>query len=224
MQLVLFDLDGTLIDSESGIVGSMLHAFAQMEVTASSREILRSFIGPPLRQSFPQVVGDDPERVERAVGHYRERFDALGWQEHEVYPGIAELVSELAGGGRQLAIVTTKVQVQAQRIIDHLPFGRHFARVYGPDGDGRHNEKAEMIADALRDFQVKAGQAVMIGDRNFDMLGARANDVRAVGVSWGFGSVEELQNAGAQAIAGAPIDLIELIHPDSAERRETRLG
>src|SRR5688572_15911857 len=129
MQLVLFDLDGTLIHSEAGIVGSLRHALDRLGHAAPPIEELRRWIGPPLRQTFPTVVGDDPARVELAVAHYRERFDMIGWREHEVYPGIAELVDQLAAQGRTLAIVTTKMQVQARRIIDHLPFGAHFAAV-----------------------------------------------------------------------------------------------
>jgi phosphoglycolate phosphatase len=211
MQLVLFDLDGTLIHSEAGIVGSLRHAFDRLGHTAPPLEELRRWIGPPLRQTFPTVVGDDPERVELAVAHYRERFDSIGWSEHEVYPGIAELVEALAARGLTLAIVTTKMQTQARRIIDHLPFGRYFAAVYGPSGDGQHSEKAQMIAQALADFGVASAQAVMIGDRHFDIEGAHKNGVRGLGVAWGFGSREELEQAGADAIAATPAELATLL-------------
>lgn len=211
MQLVLFDLDGTLIHSEAGIVGSLRHAFDRLGHEAPPLEELRRWIGPPLRQSFPKVVGDDPARVELAVAHYRERFDAVGWSEHEVYAGMAELVDTLAAHGRTLAIVTTKMQVQARRIVDHLPFGRHFRAVYGPNGDGQHSEKASMIAQALSDFGATPAQAVMIGDRHFDIEGARSNGVRGIGVAWGFGHREELEQAGADAIAATPQELAALL-------------
>jgi len=211
MQLVLFDLDGTLIHSEAGIVGSLRHALDRLGHAAPPIEELRRWIGPPLRQTFPTVVGNDPERIELAVAHYRERFDTIGWREHEVYAGIAELIEALAAEGRTLAIVTTKLQSQAQRIIDHLPFGRHFAKVYGPTGDGHHSEKAEMIAQALADFGVSPAHAVMIGDRHFDIEGARSNGVRGLGAGWGFGSHEELVQAGADAIAATPAELAALL-------------
>jgi phosphoglycolate phosphatase len=211
MHLVLFDLDGTLIHSEAGIVGSLRHAFAQMGHAAPPLEELRRWIGPPLRQTFPSVVGDDPQRVEQAVSHYRERFDSVGWAEHEVYPGIAEVIESLAAQGCTLAVVTTKLRTQAQKIIDHLPFGRHFRAVYGPSGDGSHSEKAAMIAQALQDFGAAPGQAVMIGDRHFDIEGARSNGVYAIGVGWGFGSREELVDAGADVIAAQPADLPGLL-------------
>lgn len=218
MQLVLFDLDGTLIHSEAGIVGSLRHAFERLGFAAPPLEELRRWIGPPLRQSFPQVLGDDPALIEQAVGHYRERFDSQGWAEHEVYAGIAELVENLHAEGRILAIVTTKMRGQARKIVEHLSFGRHFRQIYGPSGDGSHSEKAEMIAQALSDFGVAAENAVMIGDRHFDIEGARHNGVRGIGVSWGFGSREELLGAGAQAIAEHPADLASLVRrvPDPA--------
>ena len=216
MQLVLFDLDGTLIHSEAGIVGSLRHAFDRLGHVAPPLEELRRWIGPPLRQSFPKVIGDDPARVEQAVAHYRERFDAIGWSEHEVYPGIAELVETLAARGLTLAIVTTKMQAQARRIVEHLPFGHHFAAIYGPNGDGQHSEKAQMIAQALSDFGVAPAHAVMIGDRHFDIEGARANGVRGIGVAWGFGSREELEQAGSAAIAATPEALAGLLGAERA--------
>lgn len=216
MQLVLFDLDGTLIHSEAGIVGSLRHAFDRLGHLAPPLEELRRWIGPPLRQSFPRVIGDDPARVEQAVAYYRERFDSVGWTEHEVYPGIAGLVEALAAADHTLAIVTTKMRAQARRIVDHLPFGHHFREVYGPSGDGQHSEKAQMIARALTDFDVAPARAVMIGDRHFDIEGARSNGVRGLGVAWGFGSREELEQAGADAIAATPAELGALLQPVEA--------
>nr|WP_062535616.1 HAD hydrolase-like protein [Mizugakiibacter sediminis] len=209
--LCLFDLDGTLIDSERGILACMRHAFACMGVEAPPAETLRGWIGPPLRQTFPDVVGDDPARVEQAVCHYRERFDAVGWAEHEVYTGMPDLIEALAADGHRLAIVTTKMRPQAERIVAHLPFGGAFARVYGPDAEGRHCSKAAMIAAALADFGAAPGDTAMIGDRRFDIEGARANAVAGIGVLWGFDSREELQAAGADALARDPGHLGRLL-------------
>jgi phosphoglycolate phosphatase len=211
MRLVLFDLDGTLIDSEAGIVGSIEYAFAQIGAEPPSREVLRTWIGPPLRVSFPQALGDDEARVEAAVGHYRTRFDSIGWAEHAVYPGMADVVTALAARGDRLAIVTTKVAVQARRIVEHLPFGEHFERVYGPEPGSRQSEKASMVKQALVDFGASAEDTTMIGDRSFDIEGARANGVRGVGVTWGFGGIDELRAAGADAIAGSPRELLGLL-------------
>lgn len=200
-RLNLFDLDGTLIDSEQGIVHSIEYALAKLGVASPSRESLRGWIGPPLRAMFPRVVGDDPAMIERAVACYRERFNDIGWREHTVYPGIGEVIDALASRGDRLAVVTTKADLYAERIVRGLPFGARFERVYAAAPGSRDIEKAAMIAQALRDFETDAGDAVMVGDRHFDIDGARANGVRAIGVGWGFGSCAELRDAGADAIA-----------------------
>jgi phosphoglycolate phosphatase len=218
-RLVLFDLDGTLIDSEPGITASLAHAFEQIGAELPAREVLRSWIGPPFRQTFPSVLGDDEARIVAAIDHYRDRFEDTGWSEHAIYDGIPELIEALAANGDALAIVTTKPENQARRIVEHFPFGEAFARVYGPHDRHEHRSKAEMIAQALDDFGARAEHATMIGDRHFDIEGARANAVRGIGVAWGFGSVEELLGAGAHAIAAAPRDVNELL---AGEIRATR--
>jgi len=204
VSLILFDLDGTLIDSEIGIVTSIEYALEKLGAPLPPREILRSWIGPPLRATFPLALGDDAEAVERAVALYRERFSAIGWQEHTVYAGIGDVVEALAARGATLAVVTSKVDLYAGKIVASLPFGAHFERVYAAGAQSRVSEKTELIAQALADFGRPAAQATMIGDRHFDIEGARANGVRAIGVAWGFGSREELRAAGADAIVEAP--------------------
>ena len=207
MSLILFDLDGTLIDSAPGIFSTLDHAFAQIGAQLPPPDVLRSWIGPPFWQSFPSVLGDDPVRIEAAIEHYRIRFEQTGWSQHAVYPGIAELIGGLTHAQHTLAIVTTKPQPQARLIIDNLPFGAAFTRVYGASISGRHCAKAEMIAQALADFSTDASDAVMIGDRYFDIEGARANRVRAIGVEWGFGSRAELVDAGADVIVDSANEL-----------------
>ena len=210
-RLVLFDLDGTLIDSEIGIVASIEYALAKLGAAIPSREALRAWIGPPLRATFPSVVGDDPDTVERAVALYRERFATIGWREHAVYPGIGAAVDALAERGIALAVITSKPDLYAGRIVESLPFGTRFAKVYAVAAHSSDSEKAEQIAHALAEFDLPASAAAMIGDRHFDIHGARANSVRAIGVTWGFGSREELTAAGADAIADTPAQLGELL-------------
>lgn len=211
MSLILFDLDGTLIDSEAGIVNSIQYALERLGAPSPPRADLRAWIGPPLRVTFPLALGDDHEAVERAVDYYRERFSTIGWREHVVYGGIDALVESLAGRGDRLAVVTTKPDLYAEKIVRSLPFGARFERVYAAQPGSRDSEKAAMIARALRDFSSVAEDAVMIGDRHFDIDGARANGVRAIGAGWGFGSHEELRAAGADAIAIDPPALRALL-------------
>ncbi|HEX5121710.1 MAG TPA: HAD hydrolase-like protein, partial [Rhodanobacteraceae bacterium] len=210
-RLVLFDLDGTLIDSEPGITACLAHAFERIGAPLPAREVLRTWIGPPFRQTFPTVLGDDEARIVAAIDHYRDRFEDVGWTEHAVYDGIPELIASLAERGDTLAVVTTKPESQARLIVDHFPFGSAFARVYGPSDRHSHRSKADMIADTLRDFGARAEQTTMIGDRHFDIEGARANGVRGIGVAWGFGSIDELIDAGAQSIARSPVELLSLL-------------
>ncbi len=207
--LCLFDLDGTLIDSEPGITACIRHAFDRLGVPAPSE--LRPWIGPPLRHSFAPLLGHDTARVEAAVDYYHERFATLGWREHAVYPGIAAAIARLRAAGHTLAVVTSKPERHARPIVESLPFGGAFDRLYGPDPSSAHSEKATMIAAALADFGAAPEQAAMIGDRRFDIEGAVANRVRGIGVLWGFGDREELQQAGAQDLARDPAHLAELL-------------
>ncbi len=211
MKLALFDLDGTLIVSEEGILGTIEHALARLGVSSPPRSELRGWIGPPLRATFPRVLGDDPARVEQAVAHYSERFGEIGWREHRVYDGVDAVVDTLAARGIALAVVTTKVDLHADPIVRSLPFGACFERLYAAAPGSRDCQKAAMIARALSEFGIAANEAVMIGDRHFDIEGARANGVRAIGVGWGFGSTDELREAGADAIAATPEELRGLL-------------
>jgi phosphoglycolate phosphatase len=206
-RLALFDLDGTLIDSETGIVASIVYALEKLGAAIPPREELRSWIGPPLRMTFPRVLGADAQTIERAVELYRERFAAIGWQEYTVYPGVAEAIAALAARGQRLAVVTSKPDLYAERIVRSLPFGAAFERVFAALPRSAHSEKAAMIAQALGHFDVPAHEAAMVGDRHFDIEGAKANGVRAIGVTWGFGDRAELEGAGADVIVTEAAEL-----------------
>jgi phosphoglycolate phosphatase len=208
--LFLFDLDGTLIDSEIGIFAGVRHSLATVGAESPDDDALRAWVGPPLRVSYAAILGDDSERIEAAVAAYGERFRDVGWSEHTVYDGIPELIASLSAAGHRLAVVTSKPLPHAGPIIAHLPFGHLFERVYAPDLSTSHSEKATMIAAALADFDQPAEDTIMIGDRLYDMEGAVANGVRAIGVLWGFGDREELEGAGAWKIASTPADIATL--------------
>lgn len=208
--LCLFDLDGTLIDSELGITACIRHALAKLDVPVPLE--LREWIGPPLRVSFAPLLDHDATRIEAAVGHYHERFATLGWQEHTVYPGVQAMIVDLHIAGHTLAVVTSKPLRHAAPIIEALPFGRRFEKVYGPDPSSPLSEKASMIAQALLDFKVPAHEAAMIGDRRFDIEGAVTTGVMGIGVLWGFGSRKELEEAGAHAVVAHPEDVFTLLH------------
>jgi phosphoglycolate phosphatase len=210
MAVLLFDLDGTLVDSAVGIGRCATHAFVSLGEPAPDEPTLRSWIGPPLRESFLPLLRD-AARVEQALAHYHERYDSIGWREHAVYEGIPDAVRTLASAGHRLLVVTAKNEPQARRIVEHLPFGDAFDDVVGASADGRLAHKPELIAEALRRHDLQASDCRMIGDRRMDMEGALHHAMPGIGVLWGFGGVDELTAAGASALASHPSQLASLL-------------
>jgi len=194
---VLVDLDGTLTDPFEGIAGCIRHAMRCMELSEPQEDELRGAIGPPLRPSFARLLAQHgaEERVEEAIRFYRERFSTVGLLENRVYPGVPEMLGELNNARCRLFVATSKPTVFAQRIVDHFGLAEYFAGLYGSELDGRLDNKAELIRFVLEQEGIAAHDAAMIGDRNHDVVGAKANGVCAIGVTWGFGSSEELEAA-----------------------------
>lgn len=205
---LFFDLDGTLVDSEAGIVASIARGFTGLGLEVPPPTQLRSWIGPPLRDSFADHLHGDAARVEQALALYREHYDASGWRQHRLFDGIAELIAALQAQGRQLAVVTSKNERFARRIVEHLPFADAFVDVIGASDDGVRRFKVDLIAEALRRLSLSAPQCVMIGDRKMDIEGAAAHAMRSIGVLWGFGDAAELRAAGAGALAATPAELL----------------
>lgn len=210
MATIFFDMDGTLIDSAAGITRCVAHALSRMGLPVPPERELRRWIGPSLRTSFAPLLRDDA-RVEEAVLHYRDRFEEIGWTEHEIYAGIAETVETLHAAGHRLAVVTAKNEPHARKIAAHLPFGHRFADIVGATVDGSRSHKPELIAEALRRLGVAPQDCWMIGDRHMDIEGARHHGLRHVGVLWGFGDEAELRGAGAERLASHPRELAALL-------------
>ena len=208
MSTLFFDLDGTLIDSAVGITRCVSYALERLDRPVPPPQELRRWIGPALRVSFAPLLRDT-EEVELAVAYYRERFDVHGWLEHEVYPGIAEVIETLHAAGHRLCVVTAKNEPHARRILAHLPFGHRFEQIVGASPDGRLSHKPELIGEALTRLGIASEGVWMIGDRHMDIEGARHHGLRSMGVLWGFGSEVELREAGATQLAGSPAELVE---------------
>ncbi len=202
---VLLDLDGTLIDPKPGILGSVQYALRQMGHEPPPMDELHWAIGPSLRTTFTRLIGAD--HAETAVGHYRQNYSNGAMYDCEVYAGIPEALAALADEGHRLVIVTAKPHVFARPIAEKVGLTSHFGAVYGPELDGTLDSKADLLAHVLRAEGIGPEQAVMVGDRQFDMLAASANGVAGVGVTWGYGTREELLDAGARALCLAPSDL-----------------
>lgn len=205
-----FDLDGTLIDSAVGITSCVAYALEKLQQPVPPMAELRKWIGPSLRTSFTPLLGD-AQQVEHAVALYRERFEVIGWQEHDIYAGIGDVVQGLHAAGHRLAVVTAKNEPHARRIVEHLPFGGCFENVIGATEDGSRSNKPELIAEALQRLSLQPTQCWMIGDRRMDVEGARHHAMRNVGVLWGFGGREELEAAGVGALASTPDELAVLL-------------
>jgi phosphoglycolate phosphatase len=205
---LFFDLDGTLSDPSEGIAGSVQYALQCLGRPYPDKSELQHYIGPPLRWTFPRLLGtDDSDLVETAIAYYRERYETVGLFENEVYLGIPELLQRLQSDGYPLYVVTSKPTVYSDRIIQHFGLDHFFIDVYGPELDGRFDEKSELVAFILRARTLDPSRTIMIGDRARDVESGRTNGTRTIGVTYGFGSLEEITAARPDEICHSPREL-----------------
>ena len=198
---IYFDLDGTLTDPYEGITKCILYALDELGFPHPDDDYLYSCIGPPLWDTFPELVGQELTR--KAVDLYRERFIDIGWQENELYDGILEALESIASAGHTLFVATAKPHMHAARIINHFGMGDFFHNVYGSELDGTRATKTELLEFAI-EKNPGTVERIMIGDRRHDLLGAINNGMTPIGVAWGYGSVDELEQAGATRIVEYP--------------------
>lgn len=211
-QTILFDLDGTLTDPGEGITNSVAYALEKFEIKNEDRSQLYKFIGPPLKNSFMEFFGFSEEDALKAIAYYRERFREKGMFENKVYDGIVELLSKLKHAGKKLIVATSKPEEFTLTILKHFDLLQYFDFVAGATMDGSRSEKEEIIHYALEHCQIEnLDETVMVGDRKFDILGAKANGIDSIGVLFGYGSLEELEMAGATYIADSPEMVEELV-------------
>ena len=207
-QYLLFDLDGTLTDPGLGITNSVMVALRKFDINVTDRTQLYPFIGPPLRDSFRVYYGFSDEQCERAVRYYREYFKKSGMFENEVYDGIYELLTRLKASGRSLVVATSKPEVFALEILRHFDLYRYFDLVAGATLNDVRNQKADIIKYALETLNITdKTSAIMIGDRKHDIIGAQENGLDTIGVLYGYGTCDELKNAGATYIANTTADI-----------------
>ena len=211
LRCIFFDLDGTLTDSGPGIVNSVAYALRKLGVEPPEPEQLRPFIGPPLLWSFAHFCGFDEEQCREGVRLYREYFTAGGIFENSVYPGIPEALERLRRAGFRLAVATSKPEQFSKKIISHFGLDKYFEAVCGASMDETRTEKAEVIRYALETLGAAAEESLMVGDREHDVLGAKAEGLPCLGALWGYGGREELTDAGASALAETPEEMAELI-------------
>jgi len=205
---IYFDLDGTLTDPHEGISKCILYALDELGFPHPGDDYLHSCIGPPLYETFPEMVGED--LTLRAIDLYRERFVEIGWLENKPYEGILDALEAIAQAGHTLFVATSKPQVHAKKIVDHFGMGQFVTTVYGCELDGTRSSKVELLEYAIAENPGSI-MRTMVGDRMHDLIGAIANDMRPIGVAYGYGSIEELETAGAIRIASTPANLPEVV-------------
>ena len=206
---ILFDLDGTLTDSGEGIINCVIYALEKFGLPIPPRENLRYFVGPPLHESFVKQ-GVPAERAEEAVAAYRERYVPTGMFENTPYPGVRELLEKLKAEGHTLYVASSKPEWMCVDILKHFDLANYFAQICGATMDTSRTNK-EAVIEYLIQENGRADNMIMGGDTKFDVLGAKAHGIPCIGVSWGYGSVEEMREAGATAIADTMEQLLNLL-------------
>jgi phosphoglycolate phosphatase len=211
--LILFDLDGTLTDSAPGVTRAAQYALNKMGFTVDDPDKLLSFVGPPLIKSFQGYMGSDETVLARALEHYREYYADQGIFENSVFSGIPEALAVLLEKGKTLAVATSKPTVYTDRILDHYRLRDFFTIVVGCDMDGSRTEKGEVIAEVLAHAEVKRLSCpVMVGDRKYDIIGARQNGIPVIAAGWGYGTREEFIREKPDYIADTIPDLLALLN------------
>lgn len=215
---ILFDLDGTLTDPGLGITSSVQYALRALGIEEPSLDRLDPFIGPPLSDSFREFYGLDEKQIDTAVAKYRERFRDRGIYENEIYPGIAQMLAQLKADGKSLSIASSKPTEFVERILDYFEIRAYFDHIVGSNMDGTRGRKEEVVEEALRRMALpgmtpaqKKAVVAMVGDRRFDIEGAKEHGLTSVGVSFGYAPEGELEQAGADFIVDTVEELCALL-------------
>ncbi len=209
---LFFDLDGTLTDSAEGITNSVAYALNKFGIIIEDKSVLTPFIGPPLVDAFMEYYEFSEEDAKKATEFFRERFRDIGIFENKVYDGVTELLEKLKESGFELIIATSKPEPFAKRILSHFGIDKYFSLIVGATFDDKISSKTEVIKLALSKLgDVDKTKVVMIGDRNHDILGAKATGLDSIGVLYGYGSLSELTAAGATHIADTVLDIGKIL-------------
>ena len=208
---ILFDLDGTLTESGTGIMNSARYALTKMGFSIPPEETLRLFVGPPLTEAFQTHCGMTEAEAGEAIRCYREYYAERGLFENAVYDGVPEMLSDLTAMGERLVLATSKPEHFAKRILSHFGLDTYFAYIGGALTDGRRKEKAEVIAYVLETTGADPARCLMIGDRRYDVEGAKTFGIPTLGVLWGYGTEKELTDAGASYLAAHPDEIKEIL-------------
>lgn len=209
IKAIFFDLDGTLTDSGPGIMNCAQLALDHFGIPVEDRAQLRAFVGPPLRQSFARF-GVPAEDIDEAIRVFRGRYVPVGKFENSPYPGIQDLLRELKEAGYALFVATSKPEVTAVEVLEHFQLAQYFDRICGASLEAGRESKADVITYLLAQIG-DPGQTVMVGDTDYDVIGAKAHGIPTIGVTWGYGEAAAMESAGAIALADTPQALRSLL-------------
>ena len=211
-KLVVFDLDGTLTDSMEGIANSAGYALKKMGMDDFDKKRLRKFMGPPIRNAFREIAGLEGEQIEQAVAFYREYYAEKGIFENNPYEGIKEMLANLADSGKVLSVATFKPEVYAVKVLEYFDLLKFFRHVSGSGLSDDKATKHDIIIDSIKNSgSPDPALCVMVGDRHHDVIAAKEAGIECVGVTYGYGSKEELMEAGASHIARSPKEVAKLL-------------
>jgi phosphoglycolate phosphatase len=207
---ILFDLDGTLTDSGEGIINCATLALEHFGLPVPSRQEMGVFVGPPLDKTFI-AFGVPADKAQEAIDVFRSRYVVVGKFENKPYPGIHELLETLQSQGHRLFVATSKPEVTALEVLEKFELTDYFEKIVGATFDGTRSHKADVIAYLLKEIG-NPEQMLMVGDTEFDVLGAAAHKIPTIGVTWGYGKVSAMEEAGAISIAHTMEELLEQIN------------
>lgn len=208
-KVILFDLDGTITDPKIGITKSFQYALQHFGIQVDNLDALEPVIGPPLKKSFSEFYHLSEDQIERAIEKYRERFSTVGLYENEIYDGMENLLKELSEAGYILEIASSKPTVFVEKICEHFKIKQYFTHIVGSFLDGRRGEKEEVVEEAIRLSKATPDHIIMVGDRIYDVIGAHKKGIAVIGVSYGYGGRQELEEAGADVIVDTVAQLRE---------------
>lgn len=214
-KIILFDLDGTVMNTKEGITKCAAYALGKYDIKVENVDSLDFFVGPPLHTTFRDVYGMDDEKSFKATEFYRERYKDIGIFECEPYEGIHKVLKELQEKGYLMGIATSKAELFAERIIERFDLKKYFTHITGSLMDNTRSDKIEVIEEAFKRFEVGSKytkeEVVMVGDRLFDIIGAKKAGIDSVGVRYGFAKGDELEQAGADCVVNTPEEIIKAI-------------
>lgn len=211
-QYILFDLDGTLTDSGDGIIKAIQYSLKYFGIEVKDLDDLRKFVGPPLRDSYKKFYSFDDEKAEIGIEKFREYYIDKGIYENKVYDGIEDTLKTLKENGKTLIIATSKPEVHAKIVLEHFNLTKYFDFIGGADLEETRVKKGDVIKYALEQAKITdLSKAIMIGDREYDIIGARDNNIKSIGVLYGYGDVVEFTQARASYVVKTPKDLLEIL-------------